>query len=711
MIFAKVDAARDTCKRNVMDTQETDNPLLGAWNTPFEAPPFAAFAPEHFAPAFARAMAEHREEIEAVATVPDPASFANTIEALERSGRRLDRVAAVFFNLVGTDGTEAMLAIEREMAPALARHNNAIYLDERLFRRVEALWQGRAGLGLTEEQTRVLERYRIVFRRSGAGLDAAAKRRFAEIGERLAALGTRFSQNVLADETSYKLVLETEADLAGLPDLVRAEAARAAADHGLAGKHIVTLARSSVEPFLQFSSRRDLREEAFRHWSGRGESPGDTDNRGIIAETVALRAEQAHLLGYPSFAHFRLDDSMAKTPQTVADFLHSVWGPARARAEEERAALQRMASADGVNEAIAPWDWRFYAERRRKAAFDFDDAAIKPYLQLDNMIEAAFATAQRLFGLRFVERHDVPLYHPDVRAFEVTDADGRHLGLFLGDYFARSSKRGGAWATGFRGQRKLGGEVRPIVVNVMNFARADDGPTLLGFDDARTLFHEFGHALHGLLSDVTYPLISGTSVARDFVEFPSQLYEHWLEQPQVLQRFAVHYRTGEPMPPDLLERLLAARRFNQGFATVEYLASALVDLELHLEPDPGSLDIGAFERAALARLGMPGAITMRHRPTHFTHVFSGDGYSSSYYSYLWSEILDADGFAAFEEAGDVFDPALAARLREHVYAAGDLREPADAYRLFRGRMPQPDAVLRQRGLLDVAAKSLEGADA
>ncbi|MDQ0471526.1 M3 family metallopeptidase [Labrys wisconsinensis] len=676
-----------------------DNPLLATWSTPFGAPPFQAIAPEHFQPAFEASLAAHRQEIDAIAADPQAPSFANTIVALEASGRPLRQVSGVFYNLTGAHTNDALQAVERAIAPVLSRHRDAIYLDEALFRRVDDLYGRRGTLGLDPEQDRVLERYHTAFLRAGAGRPAEVKTRLAAIGERLASLGTRFGQNVLADEKDWTLVLEGEQDLAGLPDALREAAAQAAADRGLEGRHVITLSRSSIEPFLQFSTRRDLRERAFKAWLARGEGGGATDNRGIIAEMVALRAERAALLGYDSFAQFRLADSMARTPEAAMGLLRSVWTPARARALEERAALQALAAAEGGNFDIEPWDWRFYAERRRKAEFDLDEAEIKPYLQLDRIIAAAFATASRLFDLHFTERFDVPTYHPDVRVFEVTDAQGRLVGLFLGDYYARSSKRSGAWMSAFRTQEKLGGDIRPIIVNVMNFARAGEGrPTLLSFDDARTLFHEFGHALHGLLSDVTYPLIAGTNVARDFVEFPSQLYEHWLEQPEVLREFAVHHRTGAPMPAALQERLLATRTFNQGFATVEYVASALVDLEMHLLDGSEALDAGAFEARVLGEIAMPAGMVMRHRLPHFQHVFAGDGYSSAYYSYLWSEVLDADGFGAFEEAGGIFDAATSARLREEVYAAGNRREPEAAYRAFRGRDPDPGALLRKRGL-------------
>jgi peptidyl-dipeptidase Dcp len=682
------------------------HPFTADWDTPFGLPPFDRIAPDHFRPAFDSALDEQRAEIEAIASEPAAPSFQNTIAALELSGRKLRRVSSVFFNLAGSHTNDAIQAIEREMAPRLAKHRNAIFMNEALFRRVDNLHARRDALGLTPEQRRVLDRYHTIFRRAGAQLDLAGKKRLAEVTERLATLGTQFSQNVLADEKDYTLVLEGEDDLAGLPDFLRAAAAQVATERGLPGKHVITLSRSSIEPFLQFSSRRDLREQAFCAWISRGERGGGTDNKAIVAEMVALRAERAKLLGFPTFAHFKLDDMMAKTPDAVLDLLNEVWRPARARAEGEAEALQALVREEGGNFELAPWDWRYYAEKLRQREHDFDEAQIKPYLQLGKIIEAAFHTASRLFGLRFKELHGLPVYHPDVRVFEVQDAEGRHVGLFLGDYFARPSKRSGAWMSSFRSQEKLAGEIRPIIVNVMNFSKG--APPLLSFDDARTLFHEFGHALHGLLSNVTYPLIAGTNVATDFVELPSQLYEHWLSRPEILSRFAVHERTGEPIPKALLDRVLAARNFHQGFATVEYVASALVDMDFHLLPTVGDLDVAAFERTALDKIGMPSAIVMRHRTPHFTHVFSGDGYSAGYYSYLWSEVLDADGFKAFEEAGDVFDPATAQRLKEFVYSAGYLREPADAYHAFRGRPPEVSALLEKRGFRQAPAVQPSG---
>lgn len=689
------------------DAAATANPLLETWSTPFATPPFEAVAAGHFMPAFEAALAADVAEIAAIRDNPAKPSFDNTIAALEGAGQLLDRVSGVFFNLTGADTNDALKAIERDIAPILSRHSSAIYLDDALFRRIDGLARRADELGLDAEQRRVLERYHRVFRRNGAGLPDEVRARLMAIGERLAVLGTRFGQNVLADEQSYTLALADEADLAGLPDFLRAAAREAAAERGMPG-HVITLSRSSIEPFLQYSTRRDLRQRVFAAWISRGESGGDTDNRDIVAETVRLRAERARLLGYPSFAHFRLDDTMAKTPEAALGLLRAVWGPARALALREGGDLQAVADADGAGITVAPADWRHYAERVRKQRFDLDAAAVKPYLTLDAMIAAAFSCASRLFGLVFTERPDVPRYHPDVRAWEVTGRDGRAVGLFYGDYFGRPSKRSGAWMSAFRSQRRLGGDTRPIIVNVMNFAKGGEGagegaPTLLSFDDARTLFHEFGHALHGLLSDVTYPSLAGTSVSRDFVEFPSQLFEHWLEQREVLSRFARHYETDEPIPDALIDRILASRKFNQGFATVEYVSSALVDLDFHLLPSADNLDVVAFERASLDAIGMPEMMVMRHRTPHFGHVFAGDGYSAAYYSYMWSEVLDSDGFGAFEEAGDIFDPETARRLERYVYSAGDLRDPEDAYRAFRGRLPSPDALLRQRGLAPVLA--------
>jgi peptidyl-dipeptidase Dcp len=695
-------------KQQVFAAGAKDNPLE-EWGGRFGVPGFDRIKPEHFRGAFARAFAAHAAEVAAIAKNPAAPSFANTIAALERSGDALTRTVNVFNLLAGAHNNDEILAIEREIAPVKAKHWDSIHMDADLFGRVERLYRTRDELALSAEERRVLERYYLKFVRAGAVLNTAAKARLAEINARLATLGTTFSQNVLADEQSYTLVLDGEEDLAGLPDFVRASARAAAEERGLPGKHVITTSRSSVEPFLQFSARRDLREKAFRAWIARGDGGGATDNKPIIAEMVALRAERARLLGYPSFAHYRLDDTMAKTPEAVRALLDHVWTPARRRASADRDALQALLQTEGKNFRLAPWDWRYYTEKLRKLRCDIDEAAIKPYLQLDQIIEAAFYTAKRLFGLSFEPRADVPVWHADVRVWEVRDAAGRHRGLFFGDYFARPSKHSGAWMTTLRDQEKLSGDIHPLVVNVMNFSKARAGePTLLSFDDAKTLFHEFGHALHGLLSDVTYPLIAGTSVLQDWSELPSQLYEHWLERPELLRRFARHYESGEPIPEDQLQRLVAARTFNQGQATVEYVASALVDLEIHLQDGTDrAFDIAGFEQAALARIGMPAEIVMRHRPVHFQHIFAGSGYAAAYYSYMWSEVLDADAFAAFEEVGDVFDPVTAKKLRDHVYAAGGSRDPAELYTAFRGRLPTPDGLLKRRGLSEAVSRPSE----
>ncbi|WP_322515503.1 M3 family metallopeptidase [Rhodopseudomonas palustris] len=676
------------------------NPLLQAWTTPFETPPFTEIAPEHFLPAFEQAFADHAAEIAAITNDPTEPDFANTVTALERSGKLLNRVAAVFYDLVSAHSNPALLEIDKDVSLRMARHWNPIMMNAVLFGRIAALHDRRAELTLTSEERRLLERTYTRFHRSGAGLDEAAKKRMAEINERLAQLGTDFSHHLLGDEQDWFMEIG-EGDYDGLPDSFVAAAKAAAEERGLPGRAVVTLSRSSVEPFLKMSSRRDLREKAYRAFIARGDNGNANDNNALIGEILGLREESAKLLGYPTFAAYRLEDSMAKTPEAVRGLLERVWKPARARAMADRDALQELVTEEGGNFKLAPWDWRFYAEKLRQRRANFDDSAIKPYLSLDNMIAAAFDTATRLFGVTFAERKDVPVWHPDVRVWEVKDADGAHRGLFYGDYYARPSKRSGAWMTSLRDQQKLDGAVAPLIINVCNFSKGADGePSLLSPDDARTLFHEFGHGLHGMMSDVTYPSLSGTSVFTDFVELPSQLYEHWQERPEVLQRFARHYQTGEPLPDDLLQRFIAARKFNQGFATVEFVSSALLDLEFHTQPAASVGEVREFERRELDKIGMPDEIAMRHRPTQFGHIFSGDHYASGYYSYMWSEVMDADAFGAFEEAGDIFDPKVAKRLRDDIYASGGSRDPEEAYIAFRGRPPEPDALLRRRGLLE-----------
>jgi peptidyl-dipeptidase Dcp len=670
-----------------------DNPLLAPWTTPFGVPPFDLIRPEHFVPAFDQAMADHLAEIAAIGANPEAPTFANTVEALERSGRGLERVSSVFGNLVSSLGGPALEAIDTEMSPRLAQHGMRVSLDPALFRRIDALHARREALGLAEDQMRLLERMHLNLMRSGAALGEAERARMTAISERLAVLHTAFGQNVLHDEKAWVLPLG-ESDLDGLPDFVLAGAKQAAAERGIEG-HAITLSRSLIEPFLTFSARRDLRQAAYQAWVARGTHDGPHDNRVLIPEILALRAERAKLLGYPSFAAFRLADSMAGRPDAAEALLAEVWEPAKHKAAVERDRLLTAARAEGFNGALAAWDWRYYAEKVRRADYALDETELKPYFVLENLQRAVFDTASRLFGLTFTPRPDVPVYHPDVRVYEVRDAAG-HVGVFIADHYGRPDKRSGAWMSSFRDQEAMDAPVSPIIVNNNNFAKA--APTLLSFDDAETLFHEFGHALHGLLSRVRYPAQSGTSVRRDFVELPSQIYEHWVALPETLRAYARHVETDAPLPDALIERLLAAQGFNQGFGTVEYTAAALIDMALHQHPAPATIDVAAFEQSFLAEIGMPAEIGIRHRPAHFQHLFAGGGYAAGYYSYLWSEVLDADGFDAFKEAGDPFDAATAARLRS-LLSAGDTRDPMELYVAFRGRPPSTAALLRSRELV------------
>lgn len=666
------------------------NPLLTPWSTPFDIAPFDAIDDAHFEPAFEAALEEARAEIKAISDNADAPTFANTIEALEQAGKGLDRVLSVFFSVSGADTNPRRQELQRVFSPKLAAYSSDIYENKALFDRIETLWQGRESLGLSDEEERLLMLTRRGFARAGAALTGEGAARMREIRARLAELGTSFTQNLLADEAAWHMAL-SEDDLEGLPDFVIAAAQEAGREKETDGP-VVTLSRSIIVPFLQFSPRRDLRKRAFEAWEARGANGGETDNRAITAEILALREERAKLLGYDSFADYKLETEMAKTPGAVRDLLMQVWQPAKARAEADAEVLTAMMREDGINGDLEPWDWRYYAEKRRKAEHDLDEAALKPYLQLERMIEASFACANRLFGLEF-KPLDVALYHPDCRAWEVTRG-GEHVAVFIGDYFARGSKRSGAWCSAMRGQAKTPKVQGPVVINVCNFAKGD--PALLSYDDARTLFHEFGHALHQMLSNVRYESLSGTNVARDFVELPSQLYEHWLEVPEVLAEYATHAGTGEPMPQEMLDKVLGAATFDMGFQTVEYVASALVDLAFHEGAAPA--DTMARQAEVLADIGMPRAIRMRHATPQFAHVFSGDGYSSGYYSYMWSEVMDADAFAAFEEAGSAFDEDRARALETHILSTGGSRDAEELYLAFRGRLPGVEALLKGRGL-------------
>jgi peptidyl-dipeptidase Dcp len=673
------------------------NPLLEEWPGDYGGvPPFAGIRLAEFEPALDAAMSVQLAEVERIASQGEPASFANTIEALERAGRALDRVLPVYEVWCLNLSTRGVREMERRVAPALAAFADRITQNERLFQRIATVYEERSSL--TPEQQRLCWLYYTDFVRSGARLDAAGKARLSEINQRLAMLFTAFNQNVLADEDEQWLTLRTPEELEGLPASLVDAAAAAAEEKGEAGSWVITNARSSMEPFLVYSRRRDLRERGWRLWTGRADGAGGTDNHPVAAEILGLRAERARLLGYETHAHWRLENAMAREPAQAVVLLERVWPEATARVRQDVAAMQEMASAHGDTITIEPWDYRYYAEQVRAAQFDLDQDRLREYLQLDLIRDAMFWVAGELFGLDFVQVHDVPVFHEDVGVWSVERrSDGSHVGLWYFDAFARAGKKSGAWMMAYRSQEAFDGAITPIVSNNCNYVKGRRGePVLISWVDATTLFHEFGHALHGLCSNVRYPSLSGTAVPRDFVEFPSQLLEHWLSSRALLGRFALHHRTGAPMPDDLIDRIQRATTFNQGFATTEYLACALIDMRLHLE-NRGDIDTRSFEERTLAELGMPREIVMRHRTAHFQHAFGSDGYSAGYYSYLWADTLVADAWEAFQEAGDPFDRTVAARLLEHVLAVGNTIDPAESYRRFRGRDADSAALLRKRG--------------
>ena len=681
------------------------NPLLNPWTAPFGLPPFADIEAAHFAPAFEQALAEQRAELDLIAAQAAPPTFDNTVAAFDRSGRLLARIEPTFDSLAASATSPALQAVQRAMAAPLAAHASTVYMHAGLFARIDALHRERQALALTPEQLRLLERVHLDFVRAGAQLAPAAQARYAQLMNRLAELNTQFAQNVLAEESSYQLLLSGEDELAGLPGFARVAAAQAAQARGLeAGVHAITLSRSLIVPFLTFSTRRDLREQAWRAWVSRGEHAGPHDNRAIAQEILSLRNEQARLHGHRSYADYALADRMAGTREAVTGLLNRVWTPALAAAAAEQEALEGLMASLGHKHSLEAWDWRFYAEKVRVARYDLDEAEVKPYFSLDAMVNALFDCAQRLFGLHFVARPDVAAYHPDVRVYEVRNAAAELRGVFIQDNFARTTKRSGAWMNALRWQSKNQMDALPIILNNNNFAKASSAensgePTLLSFDDARTLFHEFGHGLHGLLSDVTFERLSGTQVLSDFVELPSQIFEHWITEPEVLKQHARHCQTGAPIPDALLAKLKAARVFGLGYETVRYTASALVDMAAHSLTDTAGPDVVAFEAATVVDLGLPSAVGMNHRMTHFQHLFSGSSYAAGYYVYLWAEVLDCDGYEAFVEAGSPFDAAVAARLRACIYASGNSREPGAAFRDFRGRDATVEPMLRDRGLL------------
>ena len=685
------------------------NPFFQEWNTAYEVPPFMDIKDEHYMPAYKKGMEENLSEIDAIVNNPEAPTFANTIEELERTGKLLTKVARVFSNLASSNTNPKLQELQRELSPMLSAHYDKISLNEGLFNRVEAIWQEKETLDLTGEQRKLLEDTRKQFVRSGALMSEEQKKQITEINSKISGLSTSFGQNLLAETNGFELILNLS-DLDGLSEGVIAAASDAASQkmekaeteeekQMYKDKYVFTPHRSSMYPFLTESTRRDLREKLYKSYVMRGDNNNETDNKEIAAQIAKLRAERAQIMGYKSHAHFVLDDNMLKTPEEVYDLLTKLWKPAVKRAKVEVSDMQDVADAEGQNFKISAWDWWHYSEKVRKEKYNLDESAIKPYLSLDNVLKGVFSTTNKLWGLNFTEIFDIDLYHPDARVWEVTDKDGSHLGVFIGDYFTRSNKRGGAWMSSFKGQSNLDGRERPIVVNVCNFpAPVGDNPALLSFDNVVTLFHEFGHAMHGTLTDVTYGSMAGTSGPRDFIELPSQLLEHWASEPEVLKSFATHYETGEPIPDDLIEKLLNASKFNQGFINTEYLAASLLDMDWHtISAEEDLKDANRFESESMKKVGLIDEIAPRYRTTYFAHIFSG-GYSSGYYSYVHAAVLDSDAFEAFKEAGDVFDPNLSSKLRATIYSKGSTEEAMDLFVQFRGRKADIGPLLKVRGL-------------
>lgn len=672
--------------------------MLNDWTGPYGGvPPWNLVRPDQFVTAFEAAITQSQQEVDQIAGNSEPASFENTVLELEKAGQTLTRLVALFGVHSSNLNVGVMQDVERVVVPMLTEHEDWVTQNTKLFERIESVYQGDSMKELDADAQRLTEQLYKQFVRQGAKLSAEDKERLSKLNKRLASLFTNFSQNVLADESGWVTWIDDEAELGGLPESLKSAMAEAAKAKGQAGKWAVTNTRSSMDPFLTYSTNRKLREQVWRNYYNRGDNGDAHDNNGIIAEILKIRAVRAQLLGYPTHAHWRLEPQMAKTPDAAMELMLKVWPKAVQRVREEVADMQAIANAEGDNITIEPWDYRYYAEKVRKAKYDLDLSEVKPYLQMEKLREGMMWASTQLYGFQYKQVHDLPVFHPDVRVWEVSDASGNHVGLWYFDPYAREGKRSGAWMTDYRAQENIGTKITTIVSNNSNFIKAAPGETvLISWDDADTLFHEFGHALHGLCSKVRYPSQSGTSVARDYVEFPSQLNEHWLETPEVLNQFAVHHKTGEPMPAELLAKIKRASTFNQGFATVEYLASALVDMKLHLA---GNVDIDpdAFERETLAELGMPSEIVMRHRTPQFQHIFADDGYSAGYYSYLWSDALTADAAEVFEESGTFYDKDVAQRLHDCIMSVGDTIDPRDGFRKFRGRDVDTSALLRKRG--------------
>ncbi len=672
-----------------------DNPFFREWKTPFGAPPFGEITNEHFPPAMKKAIEEQRGEVEAITSNTQPPTFANTVEALDASGELLDKVSGVFQNLTSAETNDRLQAIQREFAPQLAALRDDIRLNEKLFARVKAVWEQRDRLKLNPEQRRLLEETYKSFVRGGANLDAERKKRLRAINGELAVLSVRFGDNLLKETNAYRLVIENKQDLAGLPDTAIAAAADAAKTAGLEGKWLFTLQAPSIWPFLSYADNRELRRRILTAYAERCNA-GERDNRSILTRTAALRAERAKLLGYPTHAHFVLEENMAKNPGQVYGLLQKLWTPALNVSRQEAKSLQAMMDEGSPGLKLEPWDWRYYAEKVKKARYDLDENEVRQYFTLENVRQGAFHVANKLYGLTFTERTDIPKYHPEVRAFEVKDKDGTYLGVFLADYHPRPGKRGGAWSSRYRGQHyRNGKDIRPIVVNVCNFTRPSAGkPALLSLEEVETLFHEFGHGLHSLLSRIHYSTLAG--VPRDFVELPSQIMENWALEPEVLKVYAKHYQTGEVIPEELVAKIKKSEKFNQGFATVEYLAASILDMDWHTMTEPKEVDAAAFEKASLDKISMPREIIVRYRSPYFQHIFSG-GYSAGYYSYIWSEVLDSDAFQAFKERS-LFDAATAQSFRKNILEKGNTADAMQMYKAFRGREPSVEPLLEKRGL-------------
>ena len=677
-----------------------ENPFLQPWTTPFGVPPFDAIKLEHYKPAFEAGMQQQQQEIRAICLKDSAPTFENTIEALDRSGELLDRVNNVFNAMESALTNDGIQTISKEIAPRLSQHRDEILLNDKLFQRVKAIYEARDKLDLNAEQKRLLEETYKNFVRGGANLPAEQKQKLKDLNARLSVLSVRFGENVLKENNRFELVIDDKADLAGLPDTVIDAAAEAAQERGHAGKWVFTLHKPSMIPFLQYARNRSLREKIYMGYINRGNHNDELDNKKILAEMAALRVERAKLLGYPTHAHYVLEENMAKVPEHVYKLLNEVWQPALKRAKQEVADMQQIIDAEQGGFQLASWDWWYYAERVKKAKYDLDEEMLRPYFKLENVLNGVFEVAGRLYGLRFQRRDDIPVYHKDVTAYEVLDADGSHIGILYVDYFPRASKRGGAWMSEFRQQHVMdGNDIRPVVYNVGNFSKPTaDKPSLLSLEEVQTLFHEFGHALHGLLSHCTYKSLAGTEVARDFVELPSQIMENWAIEPEVLKMYARHYQTGKPMPDELIEKIRRARFFNQGFATTEYLAASFLDMDWHTmtEPQP-DIDVLAFEKSSLDKIGLIPEIISRYRSPYFQHIFAG-GYSSGYYSYLWAEVLDADAFEAFKETGDIFNQKVAKSFRDNILSRGGTEDPMVLYERFRGKEPGIGPLLKRRGL-------------